>query len=330
LEMKTGFEDQKNESRNEREEEEFTTVTFEDDEDFGDDDSWTSASQMSTTSQMSNTSKIHEPPLAKIDESNEMAARTDRRNVMAKQQGTSTGDIISTAFADMFTTISTKDAQNSTADAMAESKSKSSSESTAVEVSPPSSSYSSKFGFFGARKQSSPDKLKQSTSSDSTSTIGSKDPTSPSKQDKQSQIEGLKQTHHFMERSDKAGKLARFYSRSSLAGSSLVSAAAVTVMAGAALSVVHVAFEANNLAATIKRIQAGSPSKRATVLRMIKDDIKNLPSTQVLVDEWDKYFEVLVERQKADATMDGNSGVTGVHTHVPPEDHAGLEGIQEF
>ena len=102
---------------------------------------------------------------------------------------------------------------------------------------------------------------------------------------------------HFMERKDSnMGKLARFYSRSSLAGSSLISAAAVTVVAGAALSLFHVAFEANNLAATIKRIQAGSPSKRAQVLRMIKEDVKNLPETNVIIAEWEKYLDVMKER----------------------------------
>merc|ERR1712038_277989 len=65
-----------------------------------------------------------------------------------------------------------------------------------------------------------------------------------------------------MDRKTTAGKIARFYSRSSLAGSSLVGAATVTVFAGAALSVAHVAFEANNFATTIRRLQAGSPSKR--------------------------------------------------------------------
>jgi hypothetical protein len=102
---------------------------------------------------------------------------------------------------------------------------------------------------------------------------------------------------HFMERKDSnMGKLARFYSRSSLAGSSLMSAATVTVVAGAALSLFHVAFEANNLAATIKRIQAGSPSKRAQVLRMIKEDVKNLPETNVIIAEWEKYLDVMKER----------------------------------
>jgi hypothetical protein len=113
----------------------------------------------------------------------------------------------------------------------------------------------------------------------------------------------MKKTNHFMEREDKVGSLARFYSRSSLAGSSLVSAAAVTVLAGAALSAVHLGFEANNLAATIKRIQAGSPSKRAQALRVIKEDVRNLPRTNIIVQEWDKYLEVLFERQisKADS-----------------------------
>jgi hypothetical protein len=114
---------------------------------------------------------------------------------------------------------------------------------------------------------------------------------------KQEQIDALKKDHHFMERNDKVGKLARFYSRSSLAGTSLLTAAAVTAFAGAALSIAHVAFEAKALAATLKRIQAGSPSKRASALRMIKEDIMNMPKTTVVAEEWDKYLEILRVRQ---------------------------------
>lgn len=117
---------------------------------------------------------------------------------------------------------------------------------------------------------------------------------SPSKQE---QIDALKKDNHFMERNDKVGKLARFYSRSSLAGTSLLTAAAVTAFAGAALSLAHVAFEGKALAATLKRIKAGSPSKRASALRMIKEDILNMPKTTVVADEWDKYLEILRLRQ---------------------------------
>jgi hypothetical protein len=101
-----------------------------------------------------------------------------------------------------------------------------------------------------------------------------------------------------MERRDTAGKIARFYSRTSLAGTSLIGAATVTVFAGAALSLAHVAFEANNFASTIKRLQAGSPSKRAKVLRNIKEDIKNLPNTTVVAEEWDKYLATLDEKRR--------------------------------
>jgi len=102
-----------------------------------------------------------------------------------------------------------------------------------------------------------------------------------------------------MDRKTTAGKLARFYSRSSLAGSSLVGAATVTVFAGAALSLAHVAFEANNFASTLKKIQAGSPSKRAQVLRNIKEDIQNLPKTSIIAEEWENYLSVLEERRKS-------------------------------
>jgi len=121
---------------------------------------------------------------------------------------------------------------------------------------------------------------------------------------KQEQIDALKKDHHFMERNDKVGKLARFYSRSSLAGTSLLTAAAVTAFAGAALSIAHVAFEAKALAATLKRIKAGSPSKRASALRMIKEDIMNMPKTTVVAEEWDKYLEILRVRQLEEQSQD--------------------------
>lgn len=138
-------------------------------------------------------------------------------------------------------------------------------------------------------------RLDSAVTVDETTETSALQKSSPSKKER---IEKIKETNHFMEREDGVGKLARFYSRSSLAGSSLVSATVTMMAAGAALSMVHFAFEANNLAATIKRIQAGSPSKRAQALRVIKDDVKNLPATQLIAEEWDKYLEVLAERQK--------------------------------
>ena len=115
-----------------------------------------------------------------------------------------------------------------------------------------------------------------------------------------------------MERKDTAGKIARFYSRTSLAGSSLVGAASVTIFAGAALSVAHVAFEANNFATTIKRLQAGSPSRRALLLRNIKDDIKNLPQTSFIAEEWDKYLAMLDERRRNAKRNIGKKDDTGI------------------
>jgi hypothetical protein len=130
----------------------------------------------------------------------------------------------------------------------------------------------------------------------------SEEKVSPSKQNvspsKQEQIDKMRETNNLDRREDKVGQLARFYSRSSLAGSSLVSATVTMMAAGACLSLVTFAFEANNLAATIKRIQAGSPSKRAQALRVIKEDVANMPETNVIAEEWDKYLEVLRERQR--------------------------------
>lgn len=297
LEMKTGFEEEEDQS------EAFTTVTFEDD-DFADDDSWaTSSSQVSVTSQPQTSAfeEVVEPAMAKIDESKELGKKGGNSNK-------STGEIITAAFADLFNGTSTgagtggNSSTSNSSNAMSNSTnnndydpnenwadfSKADDDTQAITHSSSSLSLG-KFGFFGSRKNSSPDKLKPSHSTDSASSTGSQ---------KKSQIDELKQSSHFKEKTDKTAKLARFYSRSSLAGSSLVTAATFTVMAGAALSIVHVAFEANNLAATIKRIQAGSPSKRAQVLRLIKEDLKNLPTTDIIEEEWHKYFEMMKEKME--------------------------------
>lgn len=132
-------------------------------------------------------------------------------------------------------------------------------------------------------------------------------PEQTSENSKQDKNDEAKSSEHFMEREDNVGKLARFYSRSSLTTTSLVGAAAATAMAGAALSVVHVIFEASALAATIKRIQAGSPSKRAEALRMIKEDIMNLPTTNVIAEQWENYLEVLRKKQQQKRTGEGKN-----------------------
>jgi len=283
LEMKTGFEDDELEDE--------TTGLDEEDDDDGDesddDASWMSgAPQQSNRFGLATGSDITEPPLAKIDEG---IASPGFQGMFANENGSSRG---------------LKDDSGSARAA------KPKTDGTIVTPDPLAAIVmvaSKKIGLFSKKAQntktktpSSPEKTRPS---DTSSSRGGTSPT------KQEQIDDLKKTNHFMERDDNVGKLARFYSRGSLAGTSLLGAATVTVMAGAALSFAHVAFEANNLAATIKRIQAGSPSKRAKTLRVIKDDIKNLPITKVIVEEWEKYLEVLVERQNNNDAADMNGMV---------------------
>lgn len=280
LEMKTGFEDDESTQIDE-------TVAETDDEstvlgdgiDFNDDDSWSSFTS-ATPSKLGTVtaySDITETPLAKIDESKELT----------EQDGGPPKQIISSSFSGLF---SPSDDDSDEADAKEPGQNAKPVESVVVNPVKSEIVTANPVLVTAANFPSTETSLVERK----------KSPTRRKSPSKQEQIDEMKKTNHFMEREDKVGSLARFYSRSSLAGSSLVSAAAVTMMAGAALSAVHFAFEANNLAATIKRIQAGSPSKRAQALRLIKQDVKNLPRTTVIVDEWDKYLEVLVERQLAD------------------------------
>jgi len=277
LEMKTGFEDDESDETKVTEDDDETTVLG-DDIDFNDDDSW-STFKSATPSKSGGVafSENTESPLAKIDESKEF------------DKNESHVATISPRFEGLFLSKdNNKDGSSSgsrTLEGIDEPKGN-------VVANPMTSTTDSAITTLALPDSSarSPKKLLQKDCKTQ----------SPSKKE---QIEEMKKTNHFMEREDKVGSLARFYSRSSLAGSSLVSAAAVTVFAGAALSAVHLGFEANNLAATIKRIQAGSPSKRAQALRVIKEDVRNLPRTNIIVQEWDKYLEVLFERQisKADS-----------------------------
>ncbi len=270
IEMKTGFET----------EEDDIDVTEDADTDFNDDESWSSftSATSATPSQAGSVSARYdkpETPLTKIDESKELKEIDEAQAAPVVPHG----------FNDLFISndggIPSPPKKSAAADEYSNANN-----STAIVTAVPTT-----VGIPSSGTSPSNSPLKDAQNP-------SEDKNSPSKSpSKQEQIEELKKTNHFMEREDKVGSLARFYSRSSLAGSSLVSAAAVTMMAGAALSAVHFAFEANNLAATIKRIQAGSPSKRAQALRLIKEDIKNLPGTNVIVGEWDKYLAVLAERR---------------------------------
>ena len=276
--MKTGFET----------EEDDTEVTEDADTDFNDDESWssfTSATSVSPSQAGSVSGRFDKPetPLTKIDESKELKEVDEAQAAPVVPQG----------FNDLFISNNGGIPSPPKKSDVVDEHSNADNNTAIVTAVPTTVGIPSR----GTSRSKSPSK---SPSKDGQNTSEDKD--SPSKSpSKQEQIEELKKTNHFMEREDKVGSLARFYSRSSLAGSSLVSAAAVTMMAGAALSVVHFAFEANNLAATIKRIQAGSPSKRAQALRLIKEDIKNLPGTNVIVGEWDKYLAVLAERKASTA-----------------------------
>ncbi len=291
LEMKTGFED----------EEEENDLTDEDetvDEDWDDESSWSSfeSGNGSVTSARSASVSMrsHACSLAKIDESSELGGNKGQ-NPKTSVSG----------FDNLFATD--EDGKNGG------KKTISKQEQSAIDEEKLKKAISE------AEANLSKRKLRSKNEAPPTPEVANGTKVSPSKQE---QIDELKKSDHFMEREDKIGKLARFYSRSSLTTTSLVGAAAATAMAGAALSLVHVVFEANALAATIKRIQAGSPSKRAKALRMIKEDLQNLPKTNVIAEQWEKYLEVLREKQ----TKGGTSELGQIAEH---EDNSQIGDTEE-
>ncbi|GFH45250.1 hypothetical protein CTEN210_01724 [Chaetoceros tenuissimus] len=310
LEMETGFEDE-NDSIDDTE--------IDDDNYFSDDDSQASSSSATSANSTSNMSTrtglvtaysdITDFPLAKINETEEEESDIDDQSQKV--------DIVSTQFSGLFANSddqtngqkkAPQDKSFADIDGDTDDEDDTPKPVQTVLANPAKSAVIMAAPV--APKGGDVSKKNSNTSTISRKSFAASDKNgnengqskSPSKKE---QLDKLKEANHFMERDDGVGKLARFYSRSSLAGSSLVSATVTMMAAGAALSVFHFAFEAKNLAATIRRIQAGSPSKRAQALRMIKDDVKNLPDTNVIVEEWDKYFDVLRERQLEASKEDG-------------------------
>jgi len=290
LEMKTGFEDEAL-SMGE-------TAGFEDDEYLSDDESLASASSTGNSSARTGLATAYseniESPLGKIDESDELEDQ-DRSD-----------EILSPGFSNLFSNTNADDASASVEVPKApqdrgfeekpvESIMVNPGESAIIMANPGKSAVIMASPTSIKSLPRTPHKLKQMPDG---SLVRTEEKGSPSKKE---QIEKLKENNQYTERDDKIGALARFYSRGSLAGTSLAGATFTMMAAGACLSLVTFAFEANNLATTIKRIQAGSPSKRAQALRMIKEDVINLPNTNVIVEEWQKYLEVLRERQENNA-----------------------------
>lgn len=91
---------------------------------------------------------------------------------------------------------------------------------------------------------------------------------------------------------------AKFFSRAGVTSSSLAGVASFTYLAGFTLSALHMALEAKHLAETVKRMQAGSPCKRAETLRLIKEDIEKLPETGIISQEWERYIQIVKEKKE--------------------------------
>jgi hypothetical protein len=312
LEMKTGFEEDESSTDDD---DHSNGLEQDDDANFFDDasvSSMNSASPSVLSRTVSSYSDIMEGPLGKIVESE---SHVENDNVESESHVENGNDkksspMLSPEFLDLFASDNNAESAPTAVDGAAHSKPVDA--MTTKPVKSEAITAAPKLGIFSSWKKSPTppsEELNNEKKDDGKmlmiengvaedEAVETKSAIQKSSPSKKERIEKIKETNHFMEREDGIGKIARFYSRSSLAGSSLVSATVTMMAAGAALSVVHFAFEANNLAATIKRIQAGSPSKRAQALRVIKDDIRNLPATELIADEWDKYIEVLAKRQE--------------------------------
>jgi len=66
--------------------------------------------------------------------------------------------------------------------------------------------------------------------------------------------------------------------------------------AGGALSAAVLVMEANAIQQTLKQIQSGNPCEKADNLRKIYEEIKDLPSTESLDRECQRYLKTLAER----------------------------------
>uniref|UniRef100_A0A6U6LAX8 PDZ domain-containing protein n=1 Tax=Odontella aurita TaxID=265563 RepID=A0A6U6LAX8_9STRA len=81
--------------------------------------------------------------------------------------------------------------------------------------------------------------------------------------------------------------------------------------AGGALSAATVVLEAREMSTTIKRIRNGNPCEKADFVRCIKCDLSELPDTNVLADECERYFEAMTSRPVSLAALVKNGNTKG-------------------
>ena len=92
-----------------------------------------------------------------------------------------------------------------------------------------------------------------------------------------------------------AARGANFFSRGTSAALNTLQFAR---FAGGALAAVTLVFESHNLKNTIRAIQAGNPCEKADYLQRIHLQIRDLPATQAVDAECERYLEALTRRQR--------------------------------
>ena len=95
-----------------------------------------------------------------------------------------------------------------------------------------------------------------------------------------------------------AARGATFFSRGGTAAAAL-NALQFARFAGGTLAAATLVFEAHNLKNTIRAIQSGNPCEKVETIKRIRDQIRDIPSTQSVDAECERYLQALTRRQRA-------------------------------
>jgi hypothetical protein len=94
-----------------------------------------------------------------------------------------------------------------------------------------------------------------------------------------------------------AARGATFFSRGGTAAAAL-NALQFARFAGGTLAAATLLFEAHNLKNTIRAIQSGNPCEKVETIKRIRDQIRDIPSTQAVDAECERYLQALTRRQR--------------------------------
>ena len=94
-----------------------------------------------------------------------------------------------------------------------------------------------------------------------------------------------------------AARGATFFSRGGTAAAAL-NALQFARFAGGTLAAATLVFEAHNLKNTIRAIQSGNPCEKVETIKRIRDQIRDIPSTEAVDGECERYLQALTRRQR--------------------------------